>query len=199
MNTKEKLLQRNLKTVYITLEPVAWSLEKTSDDDLEFVVRMPDVNAISTAVGSLLARSNTEHAESFLVLLAAGENAQAREQLEAWRLANNRPSRPDSEVPMFDMLKLQSDVNREILNRSMVNPTAQELGGVEFLGDLEPILLDAIMTVFKLKTTEVTMEVTLERGDAESAQMFPANDSSRVGRAGKTVRKNTVVVEQKAN
>lgn len=186
--TVKRILERNLKTVFINADSLEWDMERIGEDDLEFQIVRPNLDKANEAVGAMISRRGLDDTET-LLLFAVKSGEVARDALEKWRGENNRPERPDEDVPVLDTVMFTREINREKLRRSMRSPSERDLGTLDNLGDLEPVLLEAINTIFNLDPEQV--EAVTPVSD-EAAEMFPEGDRAGVGRIGEEVRRDAL-------
>jgi hypothetical protein len=143
-----------------------------STDEMELVLKRLSAERLNPELrAGYQAMSDTNH-ETVLVI-AALKNKEAREQLDEYRREKGMPPRPDEDYGV-QITDFATHVQTEFLARAMVSPTLEEIGGIESIPDLAPVLFEAIVSNFQYVTRKTSAEYdALEANPVPRTVTFP--------------------------
>jgi hypothetical protein len=187
MTLQERIQARNFKTVFINLETKQYQLEAGEGFD-EFKFFKVQAEKIGSTAAALYGKITEQKDALFAATVLQGKST--TDEYREWREREGRPLRPDEGLPVFDSTAFTDLVTEKILEKAMIEPTLEELGGFAMLSDLAEVILEAYQFAFGLNQKAVGEALDTP----EVAEMFPGDDGKRVGQPRKKVRKTAELV-----
>ena len=156
-----------------------YSSDPTNPNELAFVMKQLNVQRLTPELRAAFQAQSEEHHETMLVM-SATQNAEARKQLEDYRNRKGLEMRPDEDFTAL-MSKIPLYVQSELLRLSMLEPTLEEVGGIEGIPTIEPVLYAAISSGFKgPKAPPVQKSAEEIEADRALAEVFREHETPDV-------------------
>lgn len=192
----ERIRSRQTVTVFVRENSdgnlAAYTSSTKSESESAYVLKRLSLDRLSPELRSGYQSIGPDEYEAVLVATAT-QNREARDQLDAYRREKGLTARPDEDfTPVIARLPLY--IRAELLRLAMLDPTLEEVGGVEGIPDIEPVLFGFINAGFKQTAVDDQPISDLTGGDAAIVEAFREPEAPAVSRPGSQVRETAALL-----